>query len=195
MEFFQNLLCWWTLWLLLSRPQIVRNHFLVQLPKKQQDMEQPFGWFQWILKCQSSNYLISLIWIKSCRYSCLPNFVIIGLIDMAMSILISTLTWKSWKKLNSLLQSAILQDFLNHEYQFTFPKSQIQLAENRDGEEHRQLQSALRLMQMQSIGSLNNRFKIYSCLDWFVKSLSPQKSQNIFWKLSVMESSFDQVMC
>ena len=75
--------------------------------------------------------------------------MIIGLIDMEISILISTPTWKSWKKLNSLLQSAILQDFLNHEYQFTFPKSQIQLAENREGEEHRQLQSVLRFMQMQ----------------------------------------------
>ena len=167
----------------------------MQLPKKQQEMEQPFGWFQCILKCQSSNYLISLIWIKSSRYSFLPNLVIIGLIDKAISILISTLTWKSWKKLNSLLQSAILQDFLDHEYQFTLPKSQIQLAENREGEEHRQLQSVLRFMQMQPVGSLNNRFKIYSCLEWFVKSLSPQKSQNIFWKLSVMESSFDQVMC
>ena len=36
-KFFQNLLRSWTPWVLLSRPQLVRNHFLVPLPKKQQD--------------------------------------------------------------------------------------------------------------------------------------------------------------
>ena len=34
---FQNLLCSWTPWVLLSQPQLLRNHFLMSLPKKQQD--------------------------------------------------------------------------------------------------------------------------------------------------------------
>ena len=42
--FFQNLLCLWTPWVLLSRLQLVKNHFLASLPKKQQvDVVQPFG--------------------------------------------------------------------------------------------------------------------------------------------------------
>ena len=46
-KFFQNLLYSWTLWVLLSRPQLVRNHFLVSLPTKQQnEMVQPFGHFR-----------------------------------------------------------------------------------------------------------------------------------------------------
>ena len=36
-KIFQNLLCSWTPSVLLPRPQLVRNHFLVSLPKKQQD--------------------------------------------------------------------------------------------------------------------------------------------------------------
>ena len=57
MKFFQNLLCSWTPWVLLSRPQLVRNHFLVSLPKKKQDdMLQPFVHFRWSLKRQSSDY-------------------------------------------------------------------------------------------------------------------------------------------
>ena len=38
--------------------------------------------------------------------------VVIGFIEMEISILISILTWIPWKKLNSPLRSAILQDFL-----------------------------------------------------------------------------------
>ena len=56
--FFQNLPCSWTLWMLLSLPQLVTNHFLVSLPKKQQyDMEQPFGHLWWPLKHQSADYM------------------------------------------------------------------------------------------------------------------------------------------
>ena len=33
MKFSQNLLCSWIPWVLLSRPQLLRNHFLVSLPK------------------------------------------------------------------------------------------------------------------------------------------------------------------
>ena len=40
----------------LSRPQLVRDHFLLSLPKKQQvDMVQPFGHFRGSLKRQSPN--------------------------------------------------------------------------------------------------------------------------------------------
>ena len=54
MKFFQNLLCSLTPWVLLSQSQLVRNHFLVSLPKKEQDyMEQPFGHFRWSLQRQS----------------------------------------------------------------------------------------------------------------------------------------------
>ena len=53
---FQNLLCSWNPWVLLSRSQLV-NPFLVSLPKKQQvNMTQAFGHFQWSLKCWSPNY-------------------------------------------------------------------------------------------------------------------------------------------
>ena len=46
-KLFQNLLCSWTPWELLSWSQLVRNYFLVSLPKKQQvDMVQPFGKFR-----------------------------------------------------------------------------------------------------------------------------------------------------
>ena len=66
---------------------------------------------------------------------------------MEISILMSNLTWIPWKKLNSPPRSAILLNFKNQEYQFTFPKSQIRLAEKREEreeEEHRQLESVLR---------------------------------------------------
>ena len=33
-KFFQNFLCSWTSWVLLSRPQLVRNHFLASLSKR-----------------------------------------------------------------------------------------------------------------------------------------------------------------
>ena len=43
--------------MLLSRPQLVRNHFLVSLPKKQQDdMVQLFGHCRCSLKRQSPDY-------------------------------------------------------------------------------------------------------------------------------------------
>ena len=58
MKFSQNLLWSWTPWVLLFRPQLVRNHFLVSLLKKQQaDIVQPFGHFRWSLKRQSPDYL------------------------------------------------------------------------------------------------------------------------------------------
>ena len=50
-KFFQNLLCSWTTWMLLSRPKLVRDHFLVSSPKNQKDdMVQPFGHFRRPLK-------------------------------------------------------------------------------------------------------------------------------------------------
>ena len=58
-KFFQNLLCLWAPWVLLSRSQLVRNHSLVSLPKKQQDdMVQPFGHFRWSLKRQSPDHSV-----------------------------------------------------------------------------------------------------------------------------------------
>ena len=57
LKFFRNLLCSWTPCVLLTQPQLLRNHFLVSLPKKQQDdMVQPFGHFQWSLRGQSPGY-------------------------------------------------------------------------------------------------------------------------------------------
>ena len=55
--FFQNLLCLWTRWVFLSRPQLERNHFLVPLPKMQQVyMVQPFVHFRRSLKSHSLDY-------------------------------------------------------------------------------------------------------------------------------------------
>ena len=50
---------------------------------------------------------ISLILCISCRCTCLPNLVIIRLIEMEISILISILTRLRWKKLNSPSRSVI----------------------------------------------------------------------------------------
>ena len=62
-KFSQNLLCLWTLWVLLSRPQLVRNHVLVSLPQKQQDgMVQPFGHFWSSLKRQSPDYFQRILY-------------------------------------------------------------------------------------------------------------------------------------
>ena len=56
--------------------------------------------------------LITLIWVKFCRCTCLANLMTIGLIEMAISILLSVLTWTSWKELNSALLSDIFFFFL-----------------------------------------------------------------------------------
>ena len=56
-RFFQNLLCSWTVSVLLSQPQLVRKHFLLSSSKKQQDdMVQPFTHFRGSLKHQSTDY-------------------------------------------------------------------------------------------------------------------------------------------
>ena len=72
---------------------------------------------------------------------------------MEISILISILTWISWKNLNSPPQSAILRDIQNQEYRFKIPKSRIRLAEKQQEEEHRQLQSVMRDTQTQLNGT------------------------------------------
>ena len=52
--------------------------------------------------------------------------------------------------LDSQLRCAILQDFQNQEYRFTFPKSWVRLAEKtEEEEEHRQLQYVLHFTQAQ----------------------------------------------
>ena len=53
---------------LLSRPQLVRNHFLVTLPKRQQvDMVQRFGHFRWSLKRQSPDYKKEWLYKSLCN--------------------------------------------------------------------------------------------------------------------------------
>ena len=70
-KFFQNFLCSWTSWVLLSRPQLVRNHFLASLPKRRQDdMFQPVAHFRWSLKRQSSDYYINILSIILKSYFC-----------------------------------------------------------------------------------------------------------------------------
>ena len=53
--------------------------------------------------------------------------------------------------LNSQPQSAISEDFQNHEYRFTTPKSWTRVAEKQEEgkEECRKLQSVIHFMQMQ----------------------------------------------
>ena len=46
--------------------------------------------------------LINLISLNYCRYVCLPNLVVIGLIETEISILRSILTWIPYKKLSSI---------------------------------------------------------------------------------------------
>ena len=54
---------------------------------------------------------------------------------MEISILISILTGRTQKKLNSLAQSIILGNFQNQEHQFTIPKSRKRLTENQEEEQ------------------------------------------------------------
>ena len=104
---------------------------------------------------------IYLNWVNSPRCACLPNLVVIGLMEMEMSILISVPTWAPWKNMNSPPRSAKLTGFQNQEYRLTIPNSQTRLAEKREEEEeeeegeeeeeeqHRQLQSIMRFTQTQ----------------------------------------------
>ena len=55
--------------------------------------------------------LISPIWVKCCRCTCLPSLVILGLVEIEISILIPVLTWIPWENLNSPLRSAICNIF------------------------------------------------------------------------------------
>ena len=56
----------------------------------------------------TSTCFISLIWVYSCRCTYLPKLVVISLIEMEIAIVISILTWKTWKKLNSTPRSTII---------------------------------------------------------------------------------------
>ena len=88
-----------------------------------------FFFFTWSWrKDVTSTYLIRLIWVKSFRCTYLPILVIIGFIEMEISIFILILTWIPWKKLNSPLLPAILLYFWNQEHRFTIPKFRIRLA-------------------------------------------------------------------
>ena len=65
--FFQNSLFSWNSWVLLSPSQLLRNHFLVSLPKKQQfHMAQPFDHFRWSFKRHRPSYYICNILISFC---------------------------------------------------------------------------------------------------------------------------------
>ena len=58
----------------------------------------------------TSTCMISLITVKSCRCTYLPNLVIKGVAEMGISILISIFIWMPWRKLNSppwILKSGI----------------------------------------------------------------------------------------
>ena len=81
----------------------------------------------------TSTCLVSLFWVKSSRCTWLPTLVVIGLIEIEISVLASTLTWIPRKKQNSFRQFAILKDCQNQGYRFTIPKSRTRLAEK--GEE------------------------------------------------------------
>ena len=54
--------------------------------------------------------LISLIWVNFSRCTYLPTLLVVGLMEIDISVLISILTW--------IRQSAILRDFQNQEYQY-----------------------------------------------------------------------------
>ena len=101
------------------------------------DMELPrcFYFIMWSW-CDDviSTCLISLIWVKSSRCTCLPNLAAIGLMDMDISILMSILEWLPRKKLNSLLWSTVLRDIKKQEYRFGIQRHRKRLAEKRDEE-------------------------------------------------------------
>ena len=74
-KFFENSLYTWTPWVLLSQSQLVRNHFLVSLPKKQQvHMVQLFGHYRWRLKRQFVSlielkmYGLIAYWTNTCKF-------------------------------------------------------------------------------------------------------------------------------
>ena len=68
---------------------------------------------------------------------------------MEISILTSVLTLLPQKKLTPLPRSAMMKDVQNQEYQFKIPKSGTWAEKREEEEEHRQLQSVMRFMQMQ----------------------------------------------
>ena len=95
----------------------------------------------------TSTCLINLTWVNSSRCRCLPNLVVIGLMEMEIKILSLILTWISHKKLNSQLWSTKLRNFQNQIYWFTIPVFQIHLAEKQEQKESRHLQSIMCFMQ------------------------------------------------
>ena len=83
-----------------------------------------------------------LTWMNFLRCTCLPNSVVIGLMEMEIFFPISVLAWISWKKLHSTPWSDILRDSQNQEYRFVISKSWTWLVEKpeKEGEEeYRQL--------------------------------------------------------
>ena len=71
----------------------------------------------------TNTHLINLIWVNSCRCTCLSNLVVISLIEMDTSILISILRKVPWKKLKLPLWPAKLRVFKisNTNLQFRSP--------------------------------------------------------------------------
>ena len=64
-----------------------------------------------------------VIWVNFSRCTCLPNLVVIGLMEMEISVL----TWIPRNKLNSPPRSFILRDFQNKQYWFSIPNSRTRL--------------------------------------------------------------------
>ena len=87
----------------------------------------------------TSTCLINSIWVNSSKCTCLPNLVVIGLMEMEISILISILIWITREKLKLPSPSTIFRNFQNQEYQFTIPNSQIRLSVKEEVEEQRAL--------------------------------------------------------
>ena len=71
----------------------------------------------------TSTCLISLIWLNCSRCTCLPNLVVIGLIEMEISILISIFAWRTWKNLAYCLDPPYSEIFKigNTDLQFRSP--------------------------------------------------------------------------
>ena len=71
----------------------------------------------------TSTCLISFIWVKSRRWTCLANLVVTGLMKMEISLLISDLTWTPWKKLAHRIGSPYWEVFKirNTDLQFRSP--------------------------------------------------------------------------
>lgn len=75
--------------------------------------------------------LISFIWVNSFRCTCLQHLVVIGHLEMELSILVLIHIWIPQKKLYSPPGSTMLKHFQNYECQFPILKSRESLDKGR----------------------------------------------------------------